>query len=240
MQIFHSTLLNNYPNLMHCFTTKADGNLAFHVGDNKDNVDKNHSALAHKYCYDKKRLIHMQQIHSNIVKVIDSDDSFVNPPTCDAIITNIKETPLMVMVADCSPVLFFDPKKEVIATAHAGRAGAFNNIVHNVIESFVSEFKSKPEDICVTIGPAICQKCYEINSDLAKEAKTLGFGASIKKKSEKYFLDIRSILKKELIEAGIRPQHLEISQECSKCNPHYFSYREDKKCGRFGGVIYLR
>jgi len=240
MQIFQSTILNNYPNLLHVFTTKADGNLAFHVGDAPENVEKNHSHLAQKHNYKKQRLLHMKQIHSKSVKIANLQDSFSNPPSCDALITNIKEQPLMVMVADCSPLLFFDPKQKVIAVAHAGRAGAFFNIVHNVIESFINDFNTNAKDILVSIGPAICQKCYEVNSEIAQEAAELGFEASIKRENEKYFLDIRSILKKELLEEGIALEHIEISQECSQCNPHYFSYREDKKCGRFGAVIGLR
>ena len=240
MQTFHSRLLNNYPNLLNCFTTKTDGNLAFHVNDDPKNVLKNHQQLAKKLAFQYKKLSHMKQIHSDIVKIVTKHENFDNPPTCDAIITNQKEIPLLVMVADCSPILFFDPKKEVIAVAHAGRAGAFANIVHNVIESFIKDFGSQTKDILVSVGPAISQKCYEVNSEIAKEAHKLGFEKSIKKENEKYFLDIRSILKKELLEAEVKPQHIEISQICSQCNPHYFSYREDKKCGRFGAVIALQ
>lgn len=38
----------------------------------------------------------------------------------DALITNVKNLPLMMFFADCVPVLFYDPKNKVVAISHAG------------------------------------------------------------------------------------------------------------------------
>jgi len=138
MKFYHSTILNNISNLKSVFTTKYSGNLAFHVNDDKRVVKNNHNRLANELKYDKNSLIYMKQIHSDIVHVVNNNDNFYNPPTCDALITNKINTPLMVMVADCSPILFYDTEKKIIAVAHAGRAGAFKNIPKNVINSFLS------------------------------------------------------------------------------------------------------
>ena len=240
MQTFHSQLLNKFPNLTHTFTTINDGNLAFHVGDDEKKVIYNHQILAQKLHYKLETLVHMKQIHSDIVKIVTEEDNFKNPPTCDAIITNKKNIPLMVMVADCSPILFYDPKKEVIAVAHAGRAGAFNNIIANVIKSFVDDFGSKREDIVVSVGPAICQKCYEVGKEIVNEAKELHLEYAIKQEQEKYYLDIRSILQNQLLKERILPKHIEVATACSFCHPAYYSYRKDKHCGRFSGVLYQK
>ena len=240
MQKFHSKLLNNYPNIFHTFTTKEDGNLAFHVGDEIKNVEKNHERLAKKCGYKKETVVHMKQIHSNIVKIVDENDNFDNPPTCDALITNKKETPLMVMVADCSPILFYDPEQKVIAVAHAGRAGAFNNIIQKVLESFVNDFGSKVEDILAVIGPAICQECYEVGSEIYEEAQKINLTYAFEKKDEKYRLDIRKILRRQLLDNNIVHKKIEISQICSLCNENYFSYRENTQCGRFSGILYQK
>jgi len=237
MQTFHSQLLNKFPNLTHTFTTINDGNLAFHVGDDEKKVIQNHQKLAQKLNYKLETLVHMKQIHSDIVKIVTDDDNFKNPPTCDAIITDKKNIPLMVMVADCSPILFYDPEKKVIAVAHAGRAGAFDNIISNVIESFVDDFSSKREDILVCIGPAICQNCYEVGEEIYQEAKKLKLEYSLKKEDTKYHLNIRTILYKQLTQSNIVDKNIEISQICSKCNPNYFSYRESIQCGRFCGIL---
>ena len=240
MQTFHSQLLNKFPNLTHTFTDKKDGNLAFHVGDDETNVIKNHKKLAQKLDYTLKTVVHMKQIHSDIVKVVTGEDSFKNPPTCDAIITDKKNIPLMVMVADCSPILFYDPQKEVIAVTHAGRAGAFSNIIQNVIDTFTQEFHSEVHDIVVSVGPAICSECYEVGEEIYKEAKKRKMEYALSKTEEKYHLNIRAILQKQLREAGVKERNFEISAHCTKCHSDFFSYREDKKCGRFAGVLMLR
>lgn len=241
MKNFQSTLLNKFPNITYCFTQRQNGNLAFHVGDDADNVIKNHDALAEELNYDKKTLVHMKQIHSDIVHIVKDEDDFYNPPTCDALITNKIDTPLMVMVADCTPILFYDQKKEVIAVAHAGRQGAFKNIVNNVIYSFKKDFGSDTKDIFVSIGANICKECYEVGEEIFDEAKKLNLHYAIDDKNHKFYLDIKSILLKQLLESEIDEKNIELSNECSCCSyEKYFSYRTDNKTGRFAGVIKLK
>nr|WP_321266543.1 peptidoglycan editing factor PgeF [uncultured Sulfurimonas sp.] len=249
MKIYQSKLLKPFKNLTHAFTTKHNGvsktpytslNLAFHVGDNSKDVIKNHKLLASEQNYDIKALIHMKQIHSDIVHIVDANDNFNNPPTCDALITNKTKTPLMVMVADCSPVLFYDDRKKVIAVAHAGRQGAFKNIVQNVINSFKDNYGSDAKDIYVSIGASIGVCCYEVGSEIYEEAKELNLSYAIKKKENSFYLDIAKILNKQLLASGIQEKNIEISRDCSSCkNNKYFSYRADKITGRFAGVIIL-
>jgi len=240
MKFYQSKLLNQFSNLTHCFTNKQNGNLAFHVNDDPDRVLKNHQHLAQELDYKVETLVHMKQIHSNSVHIVTNNDTFYKPPTCDALITDKQKSPLMVMIADCSPILFYNPKKEVIAVAHTGRAGAFDNIVNNVIESFVNDFDANPADIFASVGPAICSKCYEVGEEIAQEAKQKNYGYALEQKGNKYFLNIRSILKKQLHECGLNTANIEITTECSKCDTRFYSYREDKACGRFSGVLLLK
>ncbi len=241
MKLSHSNLLNSFLNLLHTYTTRTSSNLAFHVNDYKKNVIKNHELLAKKLNYDFKKLVYMKQIHSDIVHIVNEDDNFNNPPTCDALITDKKNIPLMVMVADCSPILFYDDVKKIIAVAHAGRAGAFKNIVKNVIDCFVNKYDSNPKNILVSIGASIGSCCYEVGSEIYDEVKKLYLEYSILKKENNFYLDIGKILKSQLLELGIKKEHIEISDECTKCNSDkYFSYRADSKCGRFAGVLMLK
>ena len=236
----HSNLLNNFSNISHAFTTKDSGNIAFHVNDDSSLVIQRHKRLAKELNYDINSLIHMKQIHSDIVHTVDINDNFENPPSCDALITDKKNTPLMVMVADCSPILFYDSTKNVIAVAHAGRQGAFKNIVKNVIASFLHKYNSNTKDIYVTIGANIKKCCYEVGSEINDEAEILGLKSTITKKENRYYLDIDKILKKQLLDSNILEKNIEISDECTKCKSNkYFSYRSDSKTGRFSGIIKL-
>lgn len=229
-----------FVNLLHAFTTKECGNLAFHVGDKEQNVQNNHELLAKELGYDKSSLVHMKQIHSDIVHVI-SNEEFDTPPVCDALVTDKPNIPLMVMVADCSPVLFYDCEKNVIAVAHAGRQGAFKNIVKNVIETMKSRFGSEPKNIHVSIGASIGKCCYEVGEEIYDEAKTLGLEHALEQAKNSFYLDVSVILKEQLLGCGIKEEHLDISDDCTCCKTDtYYSYRAQRETGRFAGVLMLK
>ena len=240
MQIIQSKLLNQFSNLTQGFTTKKNGNLAFHVNDDIKNVLKNHATLAQKLHYDLNSLIHMKQIHSNDVKIITDADNFLNPPTCDAVITDTKNIPLMVMVADCSPIILYDRNRKVIAAIHAGRAGAFKNIIEKTLLKMQQAFDSHSEDIFLSIGASIGPCCYEVGEEISEEAKELSLEFALTKRKNSTYLDISKILTKQLLDLGVKEKHVEFSRECTSCeNAKYFSYRFQKVTGRFAGVIML-
>jgi len=240
MQFYQSNLLNQFPNLQHAFTTKVSGNLAFHVGDTKENVLIQHATLAKELHYTQENLVFMNQIHSNNVYKVTQKDSFSTPPTADALITDRKNTPLMVMVADCTPVMFYDNKHEVIAVAHVGRAGALKNIIHNVLQSFQNDFGSNLADIYVATGASICQNCYEVGEEIAQEVQLRNMEYAISTRNAKYYLDIESIIQKQLLYEGIQQTNIEFCPICNACNTqHYFSYRKEGQTGRFAGMMML-
>lgn len=241
MKIIQTSRLKQFTNITYSFTTKSDGNLAFHVGDAIDKVNMTHQRLAEKLGYEKKNLVHMKQVHSNDIQILSNSECFLSPPTCDALITDKINTPLMVMVADCAPVIFYDDVKKVIAVAHAGRAGAFKNIMQNTLNSFTNNFDSSIDNVYVEIGANIHACCYEVGSEVHDEAKSLNLDYAVQCKNGQYFLDINSILMKQLLQAGIDEKKIEVSKECTLCNKSkYFSYRDKQDTGRFCGVIYLK
>lgn len=241
MQYLQNNILLPFTNLVYKYTTKKNKNIAFHVNDAENNIIKNHQLLAKELGYNLKTLVHMKQIHSSLVHVVDEYDNFDNPPTCDALITDKKNIPLMVMVADCSPILFYDKEKKIIAVAHAGRVGVFKNIVKNVIECFVNNYNSNTKNILVSIGTSIGVCCYEVGSEIYDETKKLNIDYSIQRRDKSYYLDIRKILKKQLLELDINENNIDISKECSCCNSNtYFSYRANPITGRFAGIIMLK
>lgn len=220
--------------VFYTFTDKNDGNLAFHVEDNEINVIKNRKNLALKLGYNYEDLVYMNQIHSaNIIVVDENSPKLVD--NCDSIITRSKNLPLMVMVADCIPILMFDSKQGVVAAIHAGRNSTFLEISKKSAEVFIEKFSSNPEDINVVFGASIQKCCYEVSEDLSKIVEN-SFG---KEFVENNYIDLQGINKKQLNDLGIK--NIEISNICTKCgDKSYFSYRKDKKTGRFAGIIILK
>jgi polyphenol oxidase len=213
------------------FTTIEDGNLAYHVNDIKENVDKNREAVALKMDYKNEDLVYMNQIHGNNVVIVD-----INSPklidNCDGIITKEKDLPLMVMVADCIPILFFDEIQGVIAAVHAGRNSTFLKIAQITANKMMNELGCHANNIKVIMGPSIHTCCYEVSEELAQIVKT-SFGEKFCKGRN---IDLHGINVKLLEEVGIR--NIRISEVCTKCSDEpFFSYRKDNKTGRFAGII---
>jgi len=214
-------------------------NLALHVGDRIENVLENRVLTSEKYDFDIKNLIYMDQVHGSDVAVI--EHTMENKiASCDALITNVSNIPLMVMVADCVPILFYDAVKKVIAVAHAGRNGTFLRIAEKTVLKMQEQFSCKSDDIMVGIGPSIGSCCYEVGKELADICiKSFGEGY-IMIKEEKYFLDLQSLNRAQLLAVGIPDKNIEISSICTACDENYFSYRREDKTGRFAGFMMLR
>jgi len=249
MKTISPTLLSSYTNVTACFTTRHGGvsaepytsaNLAFHVGDNPLDVVKNHDLLAQALGYERSRLIHMHQIHSDRIVIIDETFTFDTPPECDALITNRLHTPLMVMSADCTPILLYDPIRHVSGAIHAGRAGALNEILPKTIMMMGEYFGSAVSDIHAILGPSISGCCYEINPIIAEETTSKGYSEALRREGEKIFLDVNTILLIQLKQMEV--QKVEVIEECTACHhDRYFSYRADQQhTGRIAGVILLR
>lgn len=252
MHSITSKQLQGRQQLFHTFTTRHGGisqipfntnNLAFHVGDNHKDVVKNQQSLAQAIGYDLNKLVHMRQIHSDKIVVVDTAvHDFNNPPECDALITDQTMVPLMVMTADCTPVLLFDPVQNVIAVVHAGRAGAVKGIVPKTIQKMCSEFGSNIEEISVVLGPSIDGCCYEVGEKIAKEVTDEGYDFAVIAKKGSFYLEVNAIIKKQLGEIGIKKNKLEDLNICNACeNQDFFSYRADhQQTGRIAGVLMLK
>ena len=219
--------------ILSIFTDISDGNLAYHIGDEKSNVDNNRKALALKYNYDYKKLVSMNQTHGNNVQIVSSNSPKIIDD-CDGLITNEKDLPLMVMVADCIPILLYDEKKGVIAALHAGRNSTFLKIVEVAINKMKEEFSSNPINIKAVMGPSIQKCCYEVSDELINIVKT-SFGHEFTKGRN---IDLQAINKSILLENGV--ENIIISNLCTKCTSKvHYSYRKSSKTGRFAGVIKL-
>jgi YfiH family protein len=246
MKTVSPTLLSSFSDVTAAFTSRHGGiskapfssaNLAFHVGDNPKDVLKNHDLLADKLGFNRHSLIHMRQIHSDKIVQIDETFNFDTPPECDALITNHKNTPLMVMSADCTGVLIYDPIQKAIGAVHAGRAGALELILPKTIEAMSQAFGTDTKDLYIVLGPSIGGCCYEINETIASECTAKGYGSALRREDEKVFLDVNTILLKQLKE--LRIENVEVIEYCTSCRcDEYFSYRADaQRTGRIAGVI---
>lgn len=213
------------------FTNKDDGNIAYHVSNNVEEVNQNRRTLAQKYGFDASTMRYMEQTHGNNVHIV-TQESPMLIKDCDALITTLPNITLMVMVADCIPILLKDEKKGVIAAIHAGRNSTFLQIAHKTASVMIEQLGCLPQDISATLGPSIQSCCYEVSPELANIV-IQSFGKAFVKGRN---IDLQGINTMQLSCLGIT--QITQSPICTKCsNANFYSYRLNKECGRFAGLI---
>ena len=104
----------------------------------------------------------------------------------------------------------------------------------------INVYNSDPKDIIAGVAPAIGRCCYEVGKDVAKYF--FNEPRSFDVLGEKYMLDLPFINKKQLLNAGVLEEHIEMSAVCTACEvERFFSYRKEQGCtGRFMSMIGLK
>lgn len=252
--------LLNCGKVKHLFSTRHGGvslgdcssmNLGFNRGEPYEHTIKNYEILCSAEDIDTKNLVLSHQTHTNNVKIVDKSHcgtGYSKPPFCDVdgLITNDKNVALVTQYADCTPLLFCDPVKEVIASSHSGWRGTIKLIGKVTVEKMISEFGCDPKDIIVGIGPCIKECCYEIDDPVYNEFEKLSFLDLSKiftpKKAGKYMLNLVEANRQILISCGISPKNIDCSDICTCCNSKdLHSHRATKgKRGNLAAIIQLK
>jgi hypothetical protein len=184
------------------------------------------------------------QIHSDIVNVIDKDN-IGQKVDGDALITNIKNVPLLIFTADCVPIAIIDKKNKAIGIAHAGWRGTYDKIAQNTIECMSDNYFTNAQDVVCVIGPSIGPCCYEVSKELIEKFNTIVTNKEEKFyiiKEEKYYLDLWKINEYILKCAGVKEENIINLNICTSCRCDKFhSYRKhDKTPKRIGMILEIK
>jgi YfiH family protein len=216
--------------LPHFFTDRRGGeslgvyeslNLALHVGDDPAVVNSNRKKIGSAQF--------MNQVHGDHIEVIDA--LTLEIPTCDGLITTTPNLPLVVMVADCIPLLLVS--KEAVGAIHVGRAGLVNRIGLKAIHVMRS---LGAIEIHAVLGPSICGGCYEVPFQMQQNVMADRPRAYATTRKGTPGLDLPKALISDLVSAGVT---YEASTICTFEDDLYFSHRRQNPTGRFAGVIAL-
>lgn len=240
----------------HGFSTREGGvskgcyasmNLRFHCDDTRENVLRNYEIMANTLGMDYKRLVLSKQVHEDIIHTATENDigngiAKENAFTSvDALITDKSNIPLVTLFADCTPVLFLDPERKVIALAHSGWRGTVKRISAKVIEKMITDYGSNPKDILTAIGPSIQEKSFEVGDEVA-EIFIKEFGVETAKRyGEKYHVNMQRAIKIQLLEKGVKEENIDDCGIDTYSNSDFlFSHRKTNgKRGNMGAFLEL-
>ncbi len=187
----------------------------------------------------------------------------------DGMITDIPGLTLATFFADCVPLYFVDPVHRAIGMSHSGWKGTAARMGAWTLEAMADAYGTRPEDVICAIGPSICQDCYEVSADVAEvfarefaghESEILtardkgtapaacGGDAPVDadsihraREDSKYLLDLWRSNEIVLLDAGVLPEHISVTDICTCCNPDLlFSHRASHgKRGNLGAFLCL-
>ena len=259
--LLHFPLLEKCSFITHAFTTRMGGvstgdctsmNLSFTRGDDEAAVRENYRRIAAALGTDAKQFVCSDQTHTTNVRRVtkaDAGKGVVIPKDytdVDGLITNEPGIVLSTFYADCVPLYFVDPVHRAIGLSHSGWRGTVNKMGQVTIEAMKREFGSRAADLYCAIGPSICQDCYEISRDVAEKfMKAFPEHVNdilLQKSEEKFQLDLWKANEIVMLESGILPEHLAVTNICTCCNPtELFSHRASKgKRGNLAAFLMIK
>lgn len=267
-QFFRSPLLTNAGTLTHAFTTCTGGtspppynslNLSSKTGDSDENISANLRILTRELGIEAAPVF-LDQVHGDNILFLDDPQDAPNlqdmmaasspAPSADAAITALENIPLVVITADCLPILLYDAARSVAAVVHAGWKGTALNIAGKTIAAMTDRFGSEPADIISAMGPFIGPCCYEVDEKVVSsfdpfiktnpEAWSAVFSPAAGK-VDRWMFDLAGANLLQLDNAGIVRSNISLSPYCTCCNDGlFYSHRRDgAKTGRQGAILMI-
>ncbi len=247
---YQSQFIQIFPDIRHGVTTRHGGispapfdtlNLSAHVGDDPANVRENLERMHRALNLEASATVDAKQAQSNRVAVIDRSQRGTRVQDVDALITNVRGLPLMLRFADCVPIFFYDPKRRVIAVAHAGWRGTISRVVTNTVKTLQETFGSQPQDLIACVGPSIGPCCYEVGVDVQARARESfpSHDGFLERHNGSIHLNLWAANAQQLRELGV--EQIEVSGVCTSDHTEdFYSWRrEHAQTGRFAAIISL-
>ncbi len=226
----------------HLYSTRRGGvstgyfgpmNLGFTRGDDRFAVIENFRRISYVTGIYPGDMVFSDQVHGDRILYVDQQDrgkGIYSPKEMrgvDGLITDKSKVCLVTFYADCVPLFFLDPVKKVIGLAHAGWRGTVLEIGRKMVERFCDDFGSQPGDILAGIGPSIGPCCFEVGPDVEGEfaAAFPAWREEIIRPAEnpgKSYVDLWKANRLILEKAGVYPEHITVTDLCTKCHDEYF------------------
>lgn len=219
-----------------------DANLAHHVAHVPERLAAARAQVGERTGTDVGSWTLMRQVHGASVALVDER---VEPGSelrgVDGMVTVLTDRPLVVLAADCLPILAAGIR--AVGVAHAGWRGVAAGVPDALVAAFV-ELGERPEDLRVAIGPAIGPCCYAVGEEVVAAVTAVAPGTVGRTRGGEVSVDLRAAARQRLDALGVRdvrdaggPVPAPV---CTSCDAGWFSHRRDSGTGRQAGIIVRR
>lgn len=240
------------------FTTRKSGiskapyhsnNLAFHVGDMTSDVLSNRKALASLLSLPLESFVFGAQNHGTQIAHITEKHLGAGTTNfesgiaqTDALYTTLDNVVLATFYADCTPLYFSSPKHHLIGIAHSGWQGTVLGMMHRFLEHWIKDLNILPEDIFITIGPAISAAAYTVDDTVASRVKSFPYFDATSTLTQispsHYKFDGQLLNLMMALNLNIPHQNIMTTAYCTYCDDDlFFSFRRENTTGRMLATI---
>lgn len=226
-------------NCIHGFSTRQGGYSqgafsSLNLGGNEDSeevIKQNRKLALQQLQLSEESVCSLKQMHGNHVC-----GAKTGLQEGDALVSNEPGKALVISVADCYPLLFFDEVNQVIGAAHAGWRGTLSAIAANTVRSML-QLGAETKHIKVAIGQGISAEQFEVGNEVILQFVNNNFPKQCIQRNK---IDLIKCNIFVLESIGILNQHIWAMNRCT-FEHDFFSYRRDKGItGRMWGLIALR
>lgn len=243
LRFFQFDLLANQPGLIHGVSTRgvspgaspAPGlNLALNgsdgpAGEARANLARLEKALA------LNPLVGARQTHGRRLLTVTGAaarrfrESGRPPWGYDALAASEAGVDLLVRLADCQGLILYEPARRVLALVHSGWRGSVRNIIGHTVAELARRYQARPGAMLAGLSPSLGPCCAEFKNYRRELPEPFW-----EFKDERDHFDFWAISRRQMLEAGLRAENIEIAGLCSKCHNDFFSYRGGDHQSRFG------
>lgn len=235
--------LDSFRELKHVFTTRHGGvssgvvstwNFGERQFDSEENILRNFELLAEVMGTTADRMVLTFQTHTTNILKVTSEDAGRGVTRdwgytdVDGLVTDEKDLTIVTTHADCNSVFLYDPVKKVIGLAHSGWKGTLGGISGKMADIMVNDYGCDPVDIIAGTGPALCRDCFEVDEDVAELFMNAdpAYREFIEDRGIKYHIDLKAIIRHDLMAKGFKEENLLDMGLCTKCEKeNFFSHR---------------
>lgn len=243
----HLPIFEQYKDLVHGFSTAREGNMSFKYGPAEE-VEKNRKNFLDSLGVPSENCVMMSAVHgSEILHTTEKNRmgglTDKARPEVDALTTNERGLYLLLLIADCLPILYYDPRNAAVGLAHCGWKGTEEKLAAKMVGEMGARYGSRPEEILVGVGPGIHRESYAFVDPAQKRLP--GWEEFLTDLPDgRTAIDIVGYNLRQLVVAGIVENHIEVSGVDTALShemlSHYRSARTGEPEGRFCAVVGMK
>ncbi len=216
-------------------------NLGHLVGDNPSSLAENYEAVSRALGISGAAWAVANQVHGTRISRVENPN---NSPydSCDSLSIHRRMVISAILLADCLPIVIYDPERHAGVISHAGWRGTDAGIAENSVQHLL-DAGSKVRNLVAAAGPGIGACCYPVGADTAGQfSENFDYPEGVVSKENDVFrLNLEKANMARLQSCGIKEERIGNAGFCTACrNDEFFSYRkEGGHTGRHAALMVL-